>query len=81
MLSKAFERIPDGTNLILHSDQGWHYQHRQYQRMLRRKGIRQSMSRKGNCLDATKTSKGWKSSPARPLNIIPPKSTSFVADL
>ena len=51
MLNKAFEKIPDGTNLILHSDQGWQYQHRQYQRMLREKGIRQSMSRKGNCLD------------------------------
>ena len=44
MLDKAFERIPDSTNLILHSDQGWQYQHRQYQRMLRSKGIRQSMS-------------------------------------
>ena len=51
MLDKAFEKIPDGTNLILHSDQGWQYQHRQYQRMLREKGIWQSMSRKGNCLD------------------------------
>ena len=51
MLDKAFEKIPDGTNLILHSDQGWQYQHKQYQRMLQRKGIRQSMSRKGNCLD------------------------------
>ena len=51
MLDKAFEKIPDGTNLILHSDQGWQYQHKQYQCMLRRKGIRQSMSRKGNCLD------------------------------
>ena len=51
MLDKAFEKIPDGTNLILHSDQGWQYQHKQYQRMLRKKGIRQSMSRKGNCLD------------------------------
>ena len=51
MLKKAFETIPDGTGLILHSDQGWQYQHRQYQRMLRKKGIRQSMSRKGNCLD------------------------------
>ena len=51
MLEKAFETIPDGTGLILHSDQGWQYQHRQYQRMLRKKGIRQSMSRKGNCLD------------------------------
>jgi len=51
MLDKAFEKIPDGTNLILHSDQGWHYQHNHYQRMLQKKGIRQSMSRKGNCLD------------------------------
>ena len=51
MLDKAFEKIPDGTNLILHSDQGWQYQHKQYQRMLHEKGIRQSMSRKGNCLD------------------------------
>ena len=51
MLGEAFEKIPDGTNLILHSDQGWQYQHKQYQRMLREKGIRQSMSRKGNCLD------------------------------
>lgn len=51
MLGIAFARIPDGTNLILHSDQGWQYQHKQYQRMLKAKGIRQSMSRKGNCLD------------------------------
>ena len=51
MLDKAFENIPDGTNLILHSDQGWQYQHKQYQRMLREKGVRQSMSRRGNCLD------------------------------
>ena len=51
MLEQAFEKIPDDTNLILHSDQGWHYQHKQYQRMLQKKGIRQSMSRKGNCLD------------------------------
>ena len=51
MLDKAFQKIPDGTDLILHSDQGWQYQHRQYQQMLREKGIRQSMSRKENCLD------------------------------
>ena len=50
MLTKAFATIPDGTELILHSDQGWQYQHKQYQRMLKTKGIRQSMSRKGNCL-------------------------------
>jgi len=51
MLDKAFAKISDGTKLILHSDQGWQYQHKQYQRMLCEKGIRQSMSRKGNCLD------------------------------
>jgi len=51
MLSKAFAKIPNGTNLLLHSDQGWQYQHKHYQRMLQGKGIRQSMSRKGNCLD------------------------------
>ncbi len=51
MLEKAFYQIEDGTNLILHSDQGWQYQHKHYQRMLKAKGVRQSMSRKGNCLD------------------------------
>ena len=45
MLDKAFEIIPDGTGLILHSDQGWQYQHKQYQRMLCEKGIRQSMAK------------------------------------
>lgn len=51
MLEKAFAKIPDNTNLILHSDQGWQYQHKHYRKMLKNKGIRQSMSRKGNCLD------------------------------
>ena len=51
MLKKSFKKIPDQTNLILHSDQGWQYQMRQYQRLLKDKGITQSMSRKGNCLD------------------------------
>ena len=51
MIEDAFEKIPDNTNLILHSDQGWHYQHNNYRYKLKSKGIRQSMSRKGNCLD------------------------------
>ena len=51
MLEKAFNKIPDNTNLILHSDQGWQYQMKHYQYLLNKKGIRQSMSRKGNCLD------------------------------
>ncbi len=51
MLDEAFKKIPDDTNLILHSDQGWQYQMERYQKLLKDKGIRQSMSRKGNCLD------------------------------
>jgi len=51
MLEKAFKKIPNNTNLILHSDQGWQYQMEKYQYLLKEKGIRQSMSRKGNCLD------------------------------
>ena len=51
MLKKAFRTIPNNTNLTLHSDQGWQYQMKQYQYLLKEKGIVQSMSRKGNCLD------------------------------
>ena len=51
MLSKAFAKLPDNTNLIFHSDQGWQYQMKKYQRALKAKGILQSMSRRGNCLD------------------------------
>ena len=51
MLKKAFKKIPNNTNLILHSDQGWQYQNKLYQYLLQKKGVVQSMSRKGNCLD------------------------------
>ena len=50
MLEKAFpeEAYP---NTILHSDQGWQYQHEAYHRFLDSKGIRPSMSRKGTSTD------------------------------
>ena len=51
MLDKAFERLKDGDIPILHSDQGWHYQMKQYRHALKKQGITQSMSRKGNCFD------------------------------
>ena len=51
MLRSAFRKNKDLKGLILHSDQGWHYQHSSYQKMLKDKEIIQSMSRKGNCLD------------------------------
>jgi putative transposase len=51
MLDKAFTRLNEGDTPILHSDQGWHYQMKQYQHALKEHQITQSMSRKGNCLD------------------------------
>lgn len=51
MLEKAAAAVPSLAGCILHSDQGWQYQHRAYQRWLKQHHIRQSMSRKGNCLD------------------------------
>ena len=52
MLKKAFRRIGAATSgALMHSDQGWQYQHAQYQLALKEHGIIQSMSRKGNCWD------------------------------
>ncbi len=51
MLNKALERADKNTPLLLHSDQGWQYQMKQYQYLLKKNRITQSMSRKGNCLD------------------------------
>lgn len=51
MLDQAFERITDQDKLLIHSDQGWHYQMKQYRHSLKNCGITQSMSRKGNCYD------------------------------
>jgi len=51
MLDNAFNERKVQGNLILHSDQGWHYQHKRYQKALQDRHIIQSMSRKGNCLD------------------------------
>ena len=51
MLDKAFDANPKVTGLIFHSDQGWQYQHNYFINKLKEHGIRQSMSRKGNCYD------------------------------
>lgn len=51
MLQKALNKLPSKAKPMLHSDQGWQYQMREYQEALRKNKIRQSMSRKGNCLD------------------------------
>ncbi|MCT7731349.1 MAG: IS3 family transposase [Lactobacillus crispatus] len=47
MLDDAF-KVNDSLNgLVFHSDRGWQYQHKTYQYELARRGIEQSMSRKG----------------------------------
>ncbi len=51
MLDGAFQKFDDLTGLIYHSDQGWQYQMQAYHKALADRGIKQSMSRKGNCMD------------------------------
>lgn len=50
MIEEALQTHPV-HDLVVHSDQGWQYQHRKYQEILSSYGAKQSMSRKGNCLD------------------------------
>ena len=51
MARQALAVLPRGAAPILHSDQGWQYQHAFYRGELQKHGIIQSMSRKGNCYD------------------------------
>lgn len=51
MLERAFRKFSNTEGIIFHSDQGWQYQHAYYRNELKKYGIIQSMSRKGNCYD------------------------------
>ena len=51
MLDLAFKKHKNLKGLIFHSDQGWQYQMKLYRDKLSKRGIKQSMSRKGNCYD------------------------------
>ena len=51
MLGKAFARLNPGDAPMLHSDQGWHYRHADYKRLLVENAVTQSMSRPATCLD------------------------------
>lgn len=51
MLDGLFAKLPADASPVFHSDQGWQYQHAEYQRLLAEHNITQSMSRKGNCMD------------------------------
>jgi len=48
MLDKALERLPEHHQLLMHTDQDWHYQMNKYCRALESRGVVKSMSRKGN---------------------------------
>ena len=51
MMDKAFINHPDTDDIVLHSDQGWQYQMKQFSLILEDHNMIQSMSRKGNSLD------------------------------
>ncbi|MDV5172111.1 IS3 family transposase [Photobacterium rosenbergii] len=51
MLAEAISKLEPESKPIIHSDQGWQYRHRTYQKQMIDNGLVQSMSRKGNCLD------------------------------
>lgn len=51
MLKQALAHVKEDDELLIHSDQGWHYRMPQYCGLLKKNNIVQSMSRKGNCYD------------------------------
>lgn len=46
--NRNFKKTEDA---LIHSDQGFHYTHPDFQKGVKKLGLRQSMSRKGNCWD------------------------------
>lgn len=50
-LKDAVKRLPAKHKLTVHTDQGFHYQHKSWVNILQENNIKQSMSRRGNCLD------------------------------
>lgn len=50
MLDGLFKKLPANAKPLFHSDQGWQYQHSEYQRLLSEHNIVQSMSRKERLL-------------------------------
>lgn len=51
MLDTAINRLNSSQFPMIHSDQGWQYQMAKFRQKLKDRGLTQSMSRKGNCLD------------------------------
>lgn len=50
---EVLNKLPKETkeNLTIHSDQGFQYTHPDFIELLKMEGVKQSMSRQGNCLD------------------------------
>jgi len=48
---KNNRKVKLAEGAFIHSDQGFHYTHPTYQAMVKKLGLRQSMSRRGNCWD------------------------------
>lgn len=55
LLAMLAPKLPAGASPVLHSDMGWQHQHPWWRERLGELGIRQLMSRKGNCLDNAAT--------------------------
>ena len=59
LVLETVERLKDNTalplkslqNIMIHSDQGFHYTNPQYIWQIKKMNMMQSMSRKGNCID------------------------------
>lgn len=51
MLESALATLKKGEAPMLHTDQGWQYHMHSWKAVLKERGLCQSMSRKGNCLD------------------------------
>ena len=60
MLNGLSKKLPKGATPLLHSDQGWQYQHAEYQRYLKEHNIVQSMSRKGKYMERCNGMFIWK---------------------
>jgi putative transposase len=48
---KKNRRFQTANGAFIHSDQGTHYTHPDFQKLVKKMGLRQSMSRRGNCWD------------------------------
>ena len=73
-LRTVLSRARSASELIIHSDQGWHYKMQPYRAMLAQRGVKQSMSRKGNCFDNAVIESFFGTLKAEYFHLAPPNS-------